>query len=98
MFNPFLEIASLTEKEIMRKIEETSARIIKARMAGIDYDLIKVMQGVIMTCEDELNSRIAAKQMEELQKEDPCIFQSDAVIESEYQDESTKKPINRPDW
>ena len=98
MFNPFLEVGKLTDKELIRKIEEVTSRIIKARMAGIEYEIIKSMQGIILTCEDELNSRLAKKQMEEFKKEDPCIFQSDAIIESEYQDESTKKPINRPEW
>lgn len=99
MFNPFFDASVLTDKEIMNKIEEVSARVVKARLAGIQYEVVESMRTVILACEEELRCRAGSKALVEVQKDNPCIFESDhdySKDENEY--ESTKKQINRPQW
>lgn len=99
MFTPFFDTSSLTEKELLNKIDEMSARVVKARMSGINFDIIESMKLVILSCEEELRTRSGIKSLEEINKDDPCIFQSDFDYNSEARtDESTKKSISRPQW
>lgn len=99
MLSPFFDPSELSEKELMNKIDEVSGRIIKARMAGIDYNVVESMKMIIATCEEELRTRYGIKALEEAKKSDPCIFQSDYDYSKEDEiHESTKKSINRPKW
>ena len=99
MFNPFFDPTSLTEKELIDKIDEMSARVVKARMSGINFEIIENMKIIILSCEEEIRTRSGIKSLNEVKKEDPCIFQSDYdYSKTDKNDESTKKSISRPQW
>jgi len=99
MFNPFFDTSSLSDKELLNKIDEMSARLVRARMSGINFEIIENMKIVILSCEEELRTRAGTKSLQEIHKEDSCIFESDRDYTKEAKtDESTKKSISRPQW
>ncbi len=99
MFNPFFDTSTLTDKELFNKIDEMSARMVRARMSGISFDIIENMKIIILSCEEELRTRSGSKELKEIHKDDPCIFESDRDYSKEAKtDESTKKSISRPQW
>lgn len=99
MFNPFFDTSSLSDKELLNKIDEMSARVVRARMSGINFEIIENMKIVILSCEEELRTRAGTKSLKEVLKDSPCIFESDRDYTKEANtDESTKKSISRPQW
>lgn len=99
MFNPFFDPSGLTDKMLMDKINEVSMRISDMRSAGLDYDLIKSQYSLIMSCEEELRTRQAKKQMEQDKKEN-IVFDTEEYLKSdkEKKHESTRKQNYKPGW
>lgn len=100
MFNPFFDPTGLTDKQLMEKINEVSMRISGMRSAGMEYDLIKSMYGVIGACEEELNTRTAKKELEAAKKSSSTVFDLDEYLGAgeKKKVESTRKQSYKPGW
>ncbi|AMM43890.1 hypothetical protein FDG95_gp327 [Pectobacterium phage vB_PcaM_CBB] len=101
MFHPFFDPSSLSNQELHDKINEVSMRIASARAAGIQYEVIQSMFTVIQSCEEELRTRQAKVDLDEVQKENNhCVFDSDSYINTsdEKKNESTRKQNYKRAW
>lgn len=86
MFNPFVDLSKLSEKDIVKKIQETRQRIRMAGLAQVDYDIIKQMYDVITMCHLELEARDGHKEYTEIKsKSDGCVFDLDTYVEEARQ-------------
>lgn len=101
MFHPFFDPSSLSNQELHDKINEVSMRIASARTAGIQYEVIQTMFSVLRACEEELRTRQAKSDLEEIKKENnSCVFDSESYINStdEKKNENTRKQNYKPGW
>lgn len=102
MFNPFFDPSTLSDKELQEKINEQSTRITQARVAGMSDSIITSMYQVLQACDEEVMLRTAKKQVEKVQDEDNCIFDTDSYLKSEedkkVKNESTRKQIYKSGW
>lgn len=102
-FNPLLDVSSLTDKELKKKIDDTSMRIAQVRAAGMPDSLSETLYSVLMSCEEELSMRMGRKQMEKFEDEDPCVFDMNSYLSSEddedkKQNESSGQQIYKSGW
>lgn len=102
MFNVFFDPSSMTVQELEDKINDISMKIAAARTAGINYDLIQSMFNIIATCEEEIKLRESKAELDEMQKEGTCIFDSDNYLGGEgsenSKNERTKKQRYKRKW
>ncbi|EBS4516423.1 hypothetical protein DQT32_03200 [Salmonella enterica subsp. enterica serovar Braenderup] len=101
MFHPFFDPSSLSDRELYDKINDVSLRISAARSAGIQYEIIQSMFSVIHSCEEELRTRQAHKDLAQVEKEDNCVFDSDAYIsgtDEKKKNEGTRKQNYKRGW
>lgn len=100
MFNNFLNLSGMSDKEIEKKIQETRHRIRMAGMAQVDYDIIKQMYGIIEMCYLELEERAAHKEYLAIKAQpDGCVFNLDSYIEEARQsDEPEPETTSGLQW
>ena len=101
MFHPFFDPSSLSTQELVDKINEVSMRISSARSAGIQYEVIQSMFTVIRACEEELRTRQAKTDLDEVKKENnSCVFDSDSYLNptDDKKNESTRKQNYKRGW
>jgi len=89
---PLFDASSLTDQELMKKIETFSAKISVARRTNQEFALIKQFQNVINDCVEEMQVREYKKNYK---KEDPCVFDMESYLEKEKHERETEDNIPR---
>ena len=90
--HPLFDASSLSDQELLKKIDNFSSKIGIARRNHQEYQLIQQFQNIINDCVEEMQMREYAKS---LKNEDPCVFDMDLYLE---RNKHEKEPSNIPRW
>jgi|AGFS01.1.fsa_nt_gi hypothetical protein len=102
MFDPFFDPSGMTDKELQQKIFDMSTKISQARAAGMSHDMLTRMYLIIEACDEESLTRSSRKEIEKLEDEDSCVFDTESYLNKEEEDkkkhEGPRKQIYKSGW
>ena len=90
-----MDTSGLTNEQLMQKMQKISTKLSTAKKLNLGHDIIKQMNLVLFTYQDELQTRLTSIGVA-VDREDPCVWDMDSYLE-QNNDRITEQE-NLPRW